>query len=60
MAERAVALPKELELCVRDTPNSMESLFTLGERLPDGHVLAVTVDAVMGFQRVQTLRDACA
>jgi hypothetical protein len=27
----------------------MESLFALGERLPDGHVLAVTVDAVMDF-----------
>ena len=46
---RALSMPKELELCVRDTPNSMESLFELGERLPDGPVLAVTVDAVMDF-----------
>ena len=46
---RATALPKELELCVRDTPNSMESLFALGERLPEGHVLAATVDALMEF-----------
>jgi NDP-sugar pyrophosphorylase family protein len=46
---RALSMPKELELCVRDTPNSMESLFALGERLPDGQVLAVTVDAVMDF-----------
>jgi NDP-sugar pyrophosphorylase family protein len=46
---QALSMPKELELCVRDTPNSMESLFALGERLPDGQVLATTVDAVMDF-----------
>jgi NDP-sugar pyrophosphorylase family protein len=46
---RALSMPKGLELCVRDTPNSMESLFALGERLTEGQVLAVTVDAVMNF-----------
>jgi NDP-sugar pyrophosphorylase family protein len=49
---RALRLPQELELCVRDTPNSMESLFALGERLRDGQVLAVTVDAVMDFKEL--------
>jgi NDP-sugar pyrophosphorylase family protein len=48
---RALSMPKELELCVRDTPNSMESLFALGERFRDGQVLAVTVDAVMDFNQ---------
>jgi choline kinase len=33
IADRRVELPPALELYVRDTPNSMETLFTVGERL---------------------------
>jgi len=45
--ERAVKLPPELELMVRDTPNSMETLFAIGERLRAGHFLLATVDAIV-------------
>src|SRR5208337_5009592 len=41
---RRVALPAELELRVRDTANSMETLFTIGEKLPRGRFLLATVD----------------
>jgi len=44
--ESAIAMPAGLKLCIRDTPNSMESLFTLGERLSQSHFLLTTVDAV--------------
>jgi NDP-sugar pyrophosphorylase family protein len=44
---RAIALPRWLELRTRDTANSMESLFSLGEVLRGGpHFLLATVDAV--------------
>lgn len=43
---RRIALPPELDLVVRDTPNSMESLFALGERLRPGRFLMATVDSV--------------
>jgi NDP-sugar pyrophosphorylase family protein len=43
-----IALPAELRLVVRDTPNSMETLFELGEHLAGGQFLAATVDAVVG------------
>ncbi len=45
--ERRVELPEYLNLVVRDTANSMESLFTLGERLAPGYFVLATVDAVM-------------
>ncbi len=45
--ERAVKLPRELELVVRDTPNSMETLFAIGERLRAGRFLLATVDAIV-------------
>ena len=47
MHSRGVGFPTGVELCVRDTANSMESLLTLGERIaPDRFALA-TVDAVL-------------
>lgn len=46
--ERAkIELPERLELMVRDTATSMESLLALGERLAAGHFLLATVDAVI-------------
>jgi NDP-sugar pyrophosphorylase family protein len=42
-----IALPRELKIVVRDTANSMETLFTLGETLAPGLFLAATVDAVV-------------
>ncbi len=45
--ERRVELPEHLNLVVRDTANSMESLFTLGERLAPGYFVLATVDAVI-------------
>ncbi len=46
MRGRATALPAGVELCVRDTANSMESLLTLGERIAAGRFVLATVDAV--------------
>ncbi len=46
MRDRALAMPPEIQLCVRDTANSMESLLTLGEHLAPGRFLMTTVDAV--------------
>ncbi len=48
IAERAVRIPPWMKLQARDTPSSMESLFTLGEHLRDApHFLLATVDAVV-------------
>jgi len=44
----AIVLPSRLTLVVRDTPNSMETLFELGEHLASGWFLAATVDTVLG------------
>jgi NDP-sugar pyrophosphorylase family protein len=46
MKERALAMPAGVDLCVRDTANSMESLLTLGERISGERFLLATVDAV--------------
>src|SRR5262249_48206682 len=43
---RAIQLPAKLKIAVRDTPNSMETLFALGERLSPGRFLLTTVDAI--------------
>lgn len=40
-------IPRELKIIVRDTANSMESLFALGEKLRPGYFLLATVDAVI-------------
>jgi NDP-sugar pyrophosphorylase family protein len=44
--DRGLVIPPDLELRVRDTANSMESLLTLGERIAPGRFLMATVDAV--------------
>ncbi|MBI3758748.1 MAG: NTP transferase domain-containing protein [Deltaproteobacteria bacterium] len=45
--DRGLAMPPEIDLCVRDTTNSMESLLALGDRIAPGHFLMTTVDAVI-------------
>jgi NDP-sugar pyrophosphorylase family protein len=45
--DRGLLMPPDLEICVRDTANSLESLLMLGELLAPGHFLMTTVDAVM-------------
>jgi NDP-sugar pyrophosphorylase family protein len=47
MRERALEMPSGIDLCVRDTANSMESLLTIGERISPGRFLLATVDAVI-------------
>src|ERR1700694_4355802 len=48
IAARGITTAPWLKLRVRDTPSSMESLFTLGEYLRGGaHFLLATVDAVV-------------
>jgi NDP-sugar pyrophosphorylase family protein len=42
-------LPSQLGLLIRDTPNSMESLLALGERIPSGWFLLMTVDTVISL-----------
>jgi NDP-sugar pyrophosphorylase family protein len=46
MRERGLEMPGGVDLCVRDTANSMESLLTLGERIAGSRFLLATVDAV--------------
>jgi NDP-sugar pyrophosphorylase family protein len=43
----AIQLPSRLKLVVRDTPNSMETLFQLGDHLTGCRFLAATVDAIL-------------
>jgi NDP-sugar pyrophosphorylase family protein len=44
---RAISMPAEVELCIADTPNSMESLLTLGARIQPGSFVLATVDAIV-------------
>jgi len=44
----AISLPERLTVVVRDTPNSMETLFQLCEHLTSRWFLAATVDSVLG------------
>ena len=44
---RGIAMPAGVDLCVADTPSSMESLLTLGTRIPPGWFLLATVDAIV-------------
>ncbi len=46
---RSGTWPVPLQLIVRTTPNSMESLFSLAPLLEEGPFLLLTVDAVFGF-----------
>ena len=47
MAEYRISVPPAVDLVVRDTPSSMESLLVLGERIEPGRFLLATVDAVL-------------
>jgi NDP-sugar pyrophosphorylase family protein len=47
MNDWGVQIPAGVDLCVRDTANSMESLLTLGERIAPGRFVLATVDAVV-------------
>ncbi|MGH7865075.1 MAG: NTP transferase domain-containing protein [Candidatus Binataceae bacterium] len=42
-----LALPPELSLLIRDTPNSMESLFALREQISTARFLLATVDTIV-------------
>ncbi len=53
IAEDSLTLHAGTALIVRDTPTSMESLFTLGERLEAGRFFMATVDAVASFDDVR-------
>jgi len=44
---RGIAMPAGVDLCVADTPSSMESLLTLGTRIRPGWFLLATVDAIV-------------
>jgi NDP-sugar pyrophosphorylase family protein len=48
IARDSLGLPPKLEVVVRDTPNSMETLFELGNHLKRERFLAATVDAIAG------------
>lgn len=45
--ERQIMIPSSLQILVRDTANSMESLLALSERIAPGRFLMTTVDAVI-------------
>ena len=47
MYRRGLRLPDGVELLVRDTANSMESLLRLGEHIAPGFFILMTVDAVL-------------
>ena len=47
MAAAALCLPAKAAMLVRDTPNSMESLLALGEHIPTGRFLLMTVDTII-------------
>jgi NDP-sugar pyrophosphorylase family protein len=60
MGQRALKMPAEVELCVRDTANSMESLLTLGERIAPGRFVLATVDAVLAPDEFRRFVDRAA
>ena len=49
--------PLPLELIVRTTPNSMESLFSLAPLLSDEPFILFTVDVVAGYRTMQSFLD---
>lgn len=54
LEQRGIALPPGVDLCVADPPTSMESILTLGARIPPGCFMLATVDAIVAeseFQR---------
>jgi NDP-sugar pyrophosphorylase family protein len=54
MYQRRLRLPDRVELLVRDTANSMESLLGLGEQLAPGFFVLMTVDAVLYGADIRT------
>lgn len=60
LAASGIAIPAHLELCVRDTANSMESLFALGERLVSDRFLLATVDSVVAQSELDRFAAAAA
>jgi choline kinase len=55
--DRNLIMPPEVQLCVRDTANSMESLLTLGEHIAPGRFLMTTVDAVVPPTELERFSD---
>ena len=53
LEQRAVELPDAVQLIVADTPNSMESLLTLGEKISPGRFILSTVDAIVADEELQ-------
>jgi NDP-sugar pyrophosphorylase family protein len=47
MNQRRIQIPTGVDLSVRDTSNSMESLLTLGERIATDRFVLATVDALL-------------
>jgi NDP-sugar pyrophosphorylase family protein len=59
--DRGIAMPHDLRIRVRDTANSMESLLALGESIPPGRFLMMTVDAIIApAELTRFLKDALA
>jgi choline kinase len=56
--ERSIVLPPEVTLLVRDTANSMETLFALADRIERRRFLAATVDAVLPQQEFKRFGEA--
>ncbi len=52
--EQGLELPDDVDLLVRDTPNSMESLLALGERIASGRFVLSMVDAALPNQEILT------
>jgi NDP-sugar pyrophosphorylase family protein len=45
--DRGLVMPPDVDICVRETANSMESLLVLGKRIAPGRFLMTTVDALI-------------
>jgi NDP-sugar pyrophosphorylase family protein len=58
--ERGIELPDFLNLIVRDTANSMESLFALGDRIETDRFLMATVDSMVRQSELDRFAHAAA
>jgi NDP-sugar pyrophosphorylase family protein len=54
ICERGLSLAEDVDLLVRDTPNSMESLLALGEGIAPGKFLLLMVDAVLPSEEIRS------
>ncbi|HLW70605.1 MAG TPA: NTP transferase domain-containing protein [Candidatus Binataceae bacterium] len=54
MGARQIRMPDQVQLIVADTPNSMESLLILGERIQSPRFLLSTVDAIVAEDELET------